>query len=721
MRIFPATNGWLLAALTLIAAARGSDRIPADESRAAASTGSPHWAFAAPALPSEPRVKNVRWIRNPIDAFVLQRLERDGIEPSPEADRPTMLRRLYLDLTGLLPAPEQTGAFLADRRADAFERVVDDLLASPHFGERWGRHWLDLVRYADTSGYQIDRVRPHAWLFRDWVIESLNRDQPFTQLPIEQIAGDLLPQETGSDRLEPLIASGLHRLSLMNHEEGVDAEEFRCKARVDRVNTTAAVWLGLTVGCAECHNHKFDPISQREFYQFYAFFNNAEEIEVPAPRPDDPARQEKEQKQWKEQEARLKAELDAQQTNATRRADIKKQLARHRRAQPHPKDTAVMSFRESTNSARARIHVRGDFLRPGDEVSAATPAVLHPLAPRAKSGADRLDLARWLVDPANPLTSRVAVNQIWLHLFGRGLVATPGDFGTRGSAPSHPELLDWLACEFVQSRTGVSPVQRGRLAREAVDGASPMGRGDPQGAGETPALRSWSRKSLIRLIVTSATYRQSSHARPELAERDPFNILLARQGRFRVESEIVRDLHLAAAGLLNEEIGGPSFRPYMPEDIRKLGAAGAFSWENSTGPDLHRRGLYIFSQRTVPYPTAMTLDQADSCESCPQRERSTTPLQALTLMNHGLFVECAQALARRIAAFPGPQPRDNIAAAFQLCLTRSPTRAELDRLDQLVSDELAFATGLTPAAAQERAYTQLAQVLLNLDEFLTRE
>ncbi|MEY2409764.1 MAG: hypothetical protein QOF48_2434 [Verrucomicrobiota bacterium] len=696
MRIFRIINSGLIAALTATAAVRADGVFDvAVRGQATAATG--HWGFVAPVLPVPPRVKNIRWIRNPIDRFVLERLERDGVDPSPEADRPALLRRLCLDLTGLPPTPDQARTFLSDHRDGAYERLVDELLASPHFGERWGRHWLDLARYADTSGYQIDRVRPHAWLYRDWVIDSFNRDEPFDQFTLEQIAGDLLPQESQTKKLEPLIAAGLHRLTLMNHEDGVDAEEFRCKARVDRVDTTATVWLGLTIGCAECHNHKFDPISQREFYQLYAFFNNADEVDIPAPRPDDPARQEKERKQWDEAEAQLRAAFDSQRTNETRRAELKKQLARHRRSQPRPHDTAIMSFRESTNAPRARIHVRGDFLRPGDDVLAGTPAILHPLVPRGTRGADRLDLARWLVDPANPLTARVAVNQTWLHLFGRGLVSTSNDFGKRGEPPSHPALLDWLAVLFMTSTNASSM------------GPAPL-----------PSL-AWSRKSLIRLIVNSATYRQSSRLRPDLAETDPFNILLARQGRFRVESEIIRDLQLSCAGLLNEDVGGAPFRPFMPDDIRKLGTAGAFSWDNSTGSDLYRRGLYIFSQRTVPYPTAMTFDQADSCESCPQRERSTTPLQALTLMNHGLFAECARSLARRITAFPGRGPREKIGAAFQLCLSRSPSRGELNRLGQLFADELAASPAPSCSAAQEKAYAQIAQVLLNLDEFLTRE
>ena len=436
-----------------------------------------HWSFVAPQLSPIPAVRNTRWIRNPVDAFIVARLEREGISPSPEADRITLLRRLSLDLLGLPPTREQVTAFVADRRPDAYERLVDSLLANPHLGERWGRHWLDLARYADTSGYQIDRPRPFAWLYRDWVIEAVNRDLPFDQFTVEQLAGDLLPNAT----LDQKTAAGFHRLTLMNHEDGVDAEEFHCKAKVDRVNTTGTAWLGLTVGCAECHNHKYDPISQREFYQLYAFFNNADEAEIPAPQPEDPARFEREHKTWVEEKARLQAALDTTgKTNAVRAAELKRELARHRRREPKKADAQAPSFRESTNMATAFIHVRGDFLRRGEGVVAGTPAALPPMHPRGRT-ADRLDLARWLVTPGHPLTARVAVNQVWQHLFGRGLVATPGDFGTRGEPPSHPELLDWLAVKF----------------------SSPA-----------PSGLAWSRKELIRLIVTSAAYRQSSVARP---------------------------------------------------------------------------------------------------------------------------------------------------------------------------------------------------------------
>ena len=643
-------------------------------------SGGEHWAFKAPQLSPVPPVRNQRWLRNPIDAFILARLEREGIRPSPEADRVTLLRRLSLDLIGLPPTPEQVKKFAADRRPDACERLVDELLASPHFGERWGRHWLDLARYADTSGYQIDRPRPFAWLYRDWVIDAINRDLPFDQFTVEQLAGDLLPNAT----LEQRTAAGFHRLTLMNYEDGVDAEEFRCQAKVDRVSTTGTAWLGLTLGCAECHNHKYDPISQREFYRLYAFFNNAEEVEVAVPQPGDRARFERGHKAWAAEQRRLKTEMDAvTKTNAARTAELKKQLAQHRRSEPKQTEAQAPSFHESTNVATASIHVRGDFLRRGEQVVAGTPAVLPALHPRASS-ADRLDLARWLVEPGHPLTARVAVNHLWQHLFGRGLVATPEDFGTRGEAPSHPELLDWLAVRFSSA--------------------------PPEGLG-------WSRKALIRLIVTSTSYRQSSVARPELLPRDPLNTLVARQSRLRAESEIVRDLHLAVSGLLNDDVGGPSFRPYLSEDVKKLGGAGAFNWTDTEGPEKYRRGLYIFAQRTVPYPAAMTLDQADSSQSCPRRESSNTPLQALTLLNHGIFVECAQALAKRLMDESVPaDDRSRLTRAFERCLARPPSGPELRRLRRLLSDERRAAR-----SSESAAWTAVAQVLMNLDEFLTRE
>jgi hypothetical protein len=570
-----------------------------------------HWAFVAPTHRVPPDVKNSRWVRNPIDAFVLSRLEREGITPSAEADKSTLLRRLHLDLIGLPPTPEEVEVFVNDRREDAYERRVDGLLASPHFGERRGRHWLDLARYADSDGYQLDYVRPWAYVYRDWVVAAFNRDLPFDQFTIEQLAGDLLPGATASQR----IATGFHRHTLLNNEDGVDKEEFRCKARVDRVATTGTAWLGLTLGCAECHSHKYDPISQREFYQMYAFFNRAEEDNF-AVTP----------------------------------------------------DMQACGFREATNAVKTFVHVRGDFLRHGEEVKPDVLAALNPMAAGAVNNPPtRLDLAGWLVDPVNPLTARVEANRVWQHLFGRGLVATPDDFGTRGEPPSHPELLDWMAIEFV--RCG------------------------------------WSRKQLIRLVVMSSAYRQSSHSRAELVRRDPQNLLLARQNRFRVEAETVRDLHLAASGLLNPNIGGPTIRPPMPADLYQIGYVDrGVPWVESAGAARFRRGVYVQTQRTVQYPVAATFDTANPSESCPRREISNTPLQALTLLNNSVFFECAVALGGRMDEEGGRAQRDALARGFALCLGRPPSMAELDRLDGLFEQEL-----------------RCAQAMMNLDEFLTRE
>jgi hypothetical protein len=612
------------------------------------STRATHWSFQPIRRPAIPRVRNAKRVRNPIDRFVLARLERERIRPSLEADRATLMRRLYLDLLGLPPTPEQVDTFANDKRSDAYERLVDVLLASPHFGERWARHWLDLARYADSAGYQIDRVRPGAYLYRDWVIDSFNRDQPFDRFTIEQLAGDLLPNAT----LEQKIATGFHRMTLSNFEDGVDKAEFECKAKVDRVATTGTTWLGLTVGCAECHSHKYDPITQREFYQLYAFFNAADELDVAVPKVAEQA----------------------------------------------------MLIVAKTNAAKTFVHVRGDFLNHGEDVA---PGVLHalncsiPCSSRRKEAhsaqsairnpqsaiksliastatePDRLDLAHWIVSPDNPLTARVAVNRIWLHLFGRGIVNTPEDFGTRGELPSHPELLDWLASEF--QRNG------------------------------------WSRKQMIRLIVTSATYRQSSRMREELRSRDPENILLARQSRFRVESEIVRDLFLRASKLLQAEVGGPSIYPPIPEDVKAAGYGVGGEWIETQAPQKYRRGLYIANRRTVPYPVAMTFDQANANECTARRERSNTPLQPLALLNNPVFAECSAALAQRMEGAPG-EVRDKLEFGVRICLSRKPARAELNRLEHLLREERKHAR-----ATEQQAWRAVADVLLTLDEFLTRE
>ena len=623
-----------------------------------------HWAFQPVRRPSPPSVRMQTWPRNDIDRFILARLEKEGLAPAPEADRATLLRRLSLDLLGLPPSAEEVEAFERDRAPDAYERVVDRLLASPHYGERWGRHWLDLARYADSDGYEKDTGRPWAWRYRHWVIAALNRDLPYDQFIIEQLAGDLLPGAT----TEQKIATGFHRNTLTNKEGGVDQEQFRVEQVVDRVNTTARALLGVTLACAQCHDHKYDPFTQREYYRFFAFFNSDKEVAVPAPLPGESAGDGK---------AKAKTLAPTLALGAPR---------------------------------RTHVLIRGDFLRPGAEVEPGAPAVLPPLRPdpaRAKTP-NRLDLARWIVRPDNPLTARVLVNWVWHKYFGRGLVPTLEDFGTQGERPSHPELLDHLAAEFVAPSPQPSPPKGGE------------GR-----------VRGWSLKALHKRIVLSATYRQSSRVTPELLQRDPLNVLLARQARLRLEAEAVRDVSLAASGLLTRTIGGPSVRPPQPPGISELTYANSARWIESKGPDRYRRGLYIWFQRTSPYPMLMTFDAPDSNLCCVRRERSKTPLQALTMLNDTVFVECARALGRRIAARDG-DTTERIRYAFRLCLSREATDSERSRLERLFEelriecrdrpDEAARLAGTKDNTSPElAAWAALARTLLNLDEFVTRE
>lgn len=595
--------------------------------------GERHWAFAPLSSPAPPPLRNAAWVRTPLDRFVLARLEHDRVRPSNSAPRETLLRRLSLDLIGLPPSPHEMETWLADTAPGAWERQVDRLLASPHFGERWGRHWLDLARYADTSGYQVDRERPWAWVYRDWVIRAVNTDLPFDQFTRLQIAGDLLAARTPGMSVEQVrsaqTAAGFHRMTLKNHEDGADPMEDAARIGVERVASTGLAWLGLTLGCAQCHNHKYDPVTQREFFQLYAFFDAAEEQDVDA-----------------------------------------------------GEGSVAYSFRERAAPPQTRIHTRGDFRRPGEGVSPGFPTALQRMASRPvrmpADGArrrDRADLAEWLVSDAAPLTARVAVNQVWLHLFGRGLVATTEDFGLRGDSPSHPELLEWLASEFI--RTG------------------------------------WRRKEVIRWIVNSATYRQSSAARPELVAADPENRRLARQNRLRLEAEVLRDATLEVAGLLQRDVGGKSFRPVMPADVKFLGTAGAWTWTDDAGPVLFRRSLYSFAQRTVPHPLLATLDQPGSSEVCTRRERSNTPLQSLTLLNHPLFVGAAEALGATVRSTDPTRLPSNLDRLFQHLLSRRPLPAERARLLRLVREVEQVQPGASGRV--------LAQTVLNLDEFLNRE
>ena len=912
-----------------------------------------HWAYQPLERPEVPEVAGESL--SPIDAFVLDRLREEQIEPSPTADRYTLIRRLYYDLLGLPPDPEAVDRFVNDSRPDAYERLVDELLQSPHFGERWGRHWLDVARYADSDGYEKDRPRYNAWKYRDWVIQAINDDMPFDQFTIEQLAGDLLPDPTP----QQMLATAFHRQTLTNTEGGTDKEQWRVEAVFDRVETIGTAWLGLTVGCARCHTHKYDRITQREYYQLFAFLNNGDEVDTTIASSEEAMIEYREKKAAFDAElATLRAPLKAARSNAmkgfddwalaerqrvldadargpqfhdidvqsatseagatlTRQEDgsylasgtrppkdvyrldvqvpagnldgqpvtgfelellthaalpkkgpgwadngnfvlseftvdrasadpangeatrlafagatadfaqkgfdvaqaidgseegngwaIAPQMSKDHRAvfvlkeplanegldaafvirlvqryrSPHPigrfrvramtglpvdslglpknviallriepeqrtgkqqKELAdyfvgldpdvrqlqakVDGFRKQEpfkpemtvrvirqrreNPRTTHVFRRGDFLQPLDPVEPDTLAVLPPLTSRhSDRPADRLDFARWLVSDENPLTPRVVVNQIWLRLFGRGLVNTVNDFGVRGESPTHPRLLDWLASELVQS--------------------------------------GWSRKEMIRRIVLSRTYRQSSVHRTELTEIDPENRLLHRQNRFRVEAEIVRDLYLSASGLLEPRVGGPSVFPPLPPDIASLSYANNFKWGRSDwndrpdrpggiapSDDIYRRGMYTFFKRTAAHPTLTTFDCPDANTTCVDRATSNTPLQALATLNNQVFVDAARAFAERLLSESHENDAARIGRAFRLCVARPPSSGESEALLRLLAESREYyaahadeATQLTgdvvasaPSAVDAAAWVVVGRIILNMDEFITRE
>ena len=954
---------------------------PGASTESAATRSEPeHWAYRAPTRPPLPEVKGSRWVRSPIDRFVLARLEKEGLAPAPEATLETLVRRASLDLIGLPPSPEEVDGVLAEASRDghdaAYERLVDRLLASPHYGERWARPWLDLARYADSHGFEKDLPRV-MWKYRDWVIDALNRDMPFDRFTVEQIAGDMLPNATR----DQIVASGFHRNAMTNEEGGIDPGEAHHEVLVDRVGTTATVWLGTTLACAQCHNHKYDPFSQNDYYRMMAFFSNTDyevrrlgdgtkftEASIDVPTPEQEAQRkvlqseidaltakletqtpalDRAQRLW-EAAARGEAAarwrvltpdvLDGGEVTLTSQPDgsvlaagpspgytvytiegatllpritairlealpdpslpkggpgrdtygnfqlngfeaelisgratrsntsaslnataLSPSEARSRRARASgggapralsnadgafepalsfasiksddggasfdtffpknpPRDAyaprgwridasrederrprqivftleqpivaaggtrlrirlkhlssavgqAIGRFRLSVTAgatpqriveiparlrpvldlapaarteqqqkdlaafhrtvapalkpARERLAVlqrelralaiptalvmrerpghtrpstfmrrRGSFLDKGEEVHAGVPRVLHPL--RDDHMPNRLGLAYWLVDEANPLTARVAVNRAWETLFGRGLVETSEDFGTQGTPPSHPELLDWLATEFVK--------------------------------------QGWRMKSLHRSIVLSATYRQSSVAPPALIERDPYNRLLARGARFRMEAEMIRDHSLAASGLLTRAIGGPSVFPPQPEGIWDIPYSSE-KWTPSTGADRYRRGLYTFIRRSAAYPSLMTFD-GTSREFCTvRRVRTNTPLQALTTLNDETYFEAAQGLAARV--LKEAQPSGRTVYAFRLATGRTPSAGERERIAashrlhlerfRNAPDGAARIVGSYRVegvdAAEQAAWTLVANSLLNLDEALTR-
>ncbi len=718
-----------------------------------------HWAFRANRRPDVPRPRNQEWVRNPIDAFVLARLEEEGLEPSPEASRHTLFRRAFLDLTGLPPA-EGDLAGLSD-----YEALVDRLLESEHFGERWASAWLDQVRYADSDGYEKDSVRPHAWRYRHWVIQALNADMPFDRFTIQQIAGDLLPSATSDQR----VATGFFRNTLKNREGGVNVEEFRFEEVVDRTNTVATVWLGLSLECARCHDHKYDPITQRDYYRLFSFFNELDEVDIDAPlagelgpylgaRPEfhrdlaeiyDRYRVKElmgpwtEKMLWASDNPGVEHEWDTSWDILALYVDNGQRILRTPASQRHWRDDYVVTewflrnysrvttkeeyeatgFRDAVKEVHAlvaafpdisraravqayagarqsRVHPSGAWDDLGEAVSPGTPAALPP-ASTAGAAPTRLDLARWLVSEGNPLTARVTVNRIWQEYFGTGLVATSENFGLRGEAPSHPDLLDWLAAEFIES--------------------------------------GWSLKHVHRLIATSAAYRQASHWRKDLAEKDPSNRLLGRQRRLRLPAETLRDTALSVAGLLDPAIGGPSVRPYQPEGVTDLSYGSSVKWSESPGSGRYRRGVYIHYQRTTPYPFLANFDLPERNVAVCRRNRSNTPLQALNLLNDPAFFEMARALAFRVLAEEERSGFDErLGRAFRLCLARDPSATEREAMQDyfvrqramLEEDEdtarawFPFETargGESKDPTALAAWVGVSRILLNSDEFMTRE
>ncbi len=643
----------------------------------------PHWAFVKPTRPAVPVLSTQYSVlsRNPVDRFVFAKLEAVGLKPSPEADRATLLRRVTLDLTGLLPTPKEVEDFLKDDSPNAYETVVERLLTSSHYGERQARHWLDLARYADSNGYTIDGPRL-IWPYRDWVIKALNADMPFDQFTLEQLAGDLLPKAT----TEQKIATGFHRNTSFNEEGGTDPEQFRVERIMDRANTTAAVWLGLTAGCAQCHDHKYDPVSQKDYYRLYAFFDSCDEPTMPIggpPNLEDTITKLQHMEFWL-------------QKNGGSREDI--EIIRNQIKKVRGKVQTTLVLRERPAPRQTHVQIRGDFLRKGDAVQPGYPvALVSPAVAPAElqKRLTRLDLAKWLVSPENPLTARVTVNREWQKFFGRGLAETENDLGFQGSFPTHPELLDWLAVEFR------SPASGGRQAPVPVR---------QQGA---DAPRSpWSLKTLHKIIVTSATYRQSSEARKELADKDPRNLLLGRQTRLRLEAEIIRDAALCASGQFNPKVGGPGVFPPQPKEVF-LFTQSQRAWAESKGPERFRRGMYTYIWRQSQHHLLTTFDASDAQTPCTRRNRSNTPLQALHLANDPVFVELADFLGKRIEKDGPADDAGKIAFAFRVCFARPPTTSEADRVLQYLDTKR--------KADPKTAWPAVARVLMNLDEFITRE
>jgi len=612
----------------------------------AAETSSKHWSLRPRTRPAVPPVRDAEvqeWVRNPIDAFIWEKLAQSGLRPALPADRQTLIRRVTFDLTGLPPAPEEIAAFVNDPAPDAYEQLVDRLLASPHYGERWARHWLDVVRFAETEGFEYDRYRPGAWRYRDYVIQAFNDDKAFDRFVIEQLAGDEL------DSSDPtcLVAAGFHRLGPIRRNAGNKlVAQSRNEVLTEMTDAIGTVFLGLTVACARCHNHKYDAIPQKDYYRLQAFLAATQEHDLvladAAAQSAWKARSEKIAGQIKDLQKRLKP-LGSSDGDSDQAGAIRKQIAALRRALPEPLPT-ISSVRDVA-SERTAIHVlkRGDPANEGGQVG---PRILSVCLPEdgpelpAEVPTPRTRLAHWLTDPENPLTARVWVNRVWQYHFGQGIVRTPNDFGRNGAPPSHPELLDYLADELVANGQHLKPLQR--------------------------------------LIVLSSTYRQSSTPRtmPPVTRSDPENRLLGWFPRRRLEAEEIRDAMLAIAGRLNLKAGGPSvFVPVEADLVRLL--YDPAQWQVSLDETEHdRRSVYLVAKRNLPLPFFQVFDQPDAQTSCPRREASTHALQALELLNGPLANRLAEALAARLLRECPDDRARQVQRAFWLIAGRGPTPRE---------------------------------------------
>ena len=737
-------------------------------------TAADHWAFQ-PIIPvTIPAVNETEaWSHNPIDAFVLARLKAVGLSPAKMTDRTTLIRRVSLDLVGLPPTREERDEFLHETRPDAYERVIDRLLASPHYGERWARLWLDLCHYGDTDGHLTDQLRPFAWRYRDWVIQSLNKNLPFDEFTLFQLAGDLISSREEGEPIrdhDPVLGTGFLRQTLSNREGGADLEEYRVEQVVDRTSLVGTTWLGLTVGCARCHDHKYDPVTQAEFYQLYAFFDRAEEITLDAPlaaereaylktRPEYERRRrdtmapfaealEALQKQWEQKllyamghpgedhvwdrqwellgliwggglgegqlegteivklpwlrrSSRQQDDLvdyflergsvtDEKQFSAARLGELRQQLVAIRKSLPEAVVTRAPVMRGSSSPRSTYVHERGDFRSRGQEVAPAPlggflsqqPGLQPAIADLKQGEWTRRDLAVWLMSPGNPLPARVTVNRMWQEFFGRGIVATSDDFGTRGARPSHPELLDWLASEYLRS--------------------------------------GWNTKSIHRKLVSSACYCQSSLPRADLQRGDPDNRLLARQVSLRVSAEVVRDVTLATSGLLSTTLGGPGVYPLQDERVTKE-AYGSNTWKTSHGDDRYRRSIYTFIQRTSPFAQSITFDAPSPARVCSRRDRSNTPLQALTLLNDPAFQELSRNFAEILLKQPGLTDRERVELAVEQGLLRQGSQDEIDRLVGFVEQHRTAAGNPINDESERSLWTDLASILMNLHEFIVRD